>query len=411
VRQRERDFPAGPTGEQDAHSLLFGLTDDEPDADPGAGAPAPRLETRTERRRSELAYSRRRRRRGRLFVLLTVVIVAVVAVVIVPRVIDYFQVKDYSGDGAGQPTVDIVIVAGDTASDIADTLKQHGVVQSTTAFTDAASNNSRAGNIQPGSYTVHRHMSGKAALAALLDPSSRNAQDDVVVTEGATTIDVADRVGAACRTQPAALQQAMKSGGRLGVPVTYKVGDKVPASLEGFLYPATYTFDPHCSAADALQKMVSRFIQQDRSTQFAAAAPRVGLTPYQALIVASIAQSEAKFPEDMPRVVRTILNRLAAHKPLQFDSTSAYACRLANQTHCIYSQVDSPYNSYTNTGLPPTPIDNPGADAMQAAVHPSAGDWLFFVNKDKAGHLFFTHDPDAFERAREKCAKNNWGCA
>jgi UPF0755 protein len=61
-------------------------------------------------------------------------------------------------------------------------------------------------------------------------------------------------------------------------------------------------------------------------------------------------------------------------------------------------------------GLPPTPIDNPGAPAMSAAVHPSGGNYLFFVNKDKDGHLFFTNSDKLFEKARLKCVKNNWGC-
>ena len=112
----------------------------------------------------------------------------------------------------------------------------------------------------------------------------------------------------------------------------------------------------------------------------------------------------------MPKVVRTILNHISARIPLKFDSTSSYACKLSTESNCIYNQIDSPYNTYTHKGLPPTPIDNPGAEAMRAAVHPAKGKWLFFVNKDKAGHLVFTKSAKAFEKAREKCVKNNWGC-
>jgi UPF0755 protein len=155
-----------------------------------------------------------------------------------------------------------------------------------------------------------------------------------------------------------------------------------------------------------------RFVQQDRSTDFASAAKKVGLTPYQALIVASIAQAEAKFAEDMPKVAEVIANRIKAHKPLQIDATSAYGCMLKGipRTKCVYANVDSPYNSYANTGLPPTPIDNPGAAAMGAAVAPGKGNLMYYVNGDAAGHLYFTADQNAFERARVKCAKNNWGC-
>ena len=114
----------------------------------------------------------------------------------------------------------------------------------------------------------------------------------------------------------------------------------------------------------------------------------------------------------MPKVVRTILNRLKDGRPLQFDSTSAYGAKLLglDPAKVRYSQLDSPYNTYLNKGLPPTPIDNPGAAALRAAVHPAAGNWLYFVNKDAAGHLFFTASEKAFAAAAQKCAERNWGC-
>jgi UPF0755 protein len=248
---------------------------------------------------------------------------------------------------------------------------------------------------------------------ALLDPSNRSASSRLLVPEGATSLDVAASVLKSYGTTQtaASIAKALASADlRESIPVNYKAGTATPKSIEGFLYPATYTFDPTKSPADTLASMVSAFITEDRSSGFAAAATKMSLTPYQALIIASIAQSEAKFPEDMPKVARTILNRIAKNKPLQFDSTSSYACKLAGTTNCIYDKVESPYNTYTHSGLPPTPIDNPGAEAMKAAVTPAKGNWMYFVNKDKAGHLFFTNSETLFEKARLKCVKNNWGC-
>jgi len=107
-----------------------------------------------------------------------------------------------------------------------------------------------------------------------------------------------------------------------------------------------------------------------------------------------------------------ILNRIAAKRPLQIDATSAYAAKVQglDPTKIIFARIDSPYNSYTHDGLPPTPISNPGAEAMTGAVHPTPGNWLYYVNKDSAGHLFFTNDEAAFTQAVEKCRQNNWGC-
>lgn len=402
MSQRERESVATGAPGDDPHSFLFG------DEDTGEFPPET---SRAARRRDEHRHRRTRRRRGRLFMLLAVVIVAAVAYFVVPRVIDYFSVADYSGPGYG--SVSIAVNAGDTTSDIADTLQQKDVVKSAKAFTDACGDTKCSG-IQPGTYNMRLHMSGSAAVALILDPSSQSAESKLVIPEGATSLDVMNRLaqilGANSRS---AIASAMKNAGNLGLPLNYTgTGSGVPKSAEGFLYPATYQVEPGSSPAKALQAAVSAYLTQDRRTGFADAAKKAHLTPYDALIIASIAQSEAKYAQDMPKVARTILNRIHDGRPLQFDSTSSYACKLAGTPadKCIYNQVDSPYNTYSHKGLPPTPIDNPGAPAMAAAVAPAKGDYTYFVNIDGAGHLgFFTNEKD-FEAARAKCVKHHWGC-
>ena len=111
-------------------------------------------------------------------------------------------------------------------------------------------------------------------------------------------------------------------------------------------------------------------------------------------------------------MARVILNRIAAKVPLQVDATSAYAAKLSNldPTKVIYAKIDSPYNTYTHDGLPPTPIASPGETAMKAAVHPASGNWLYYVNSDAKGDLFFTNSESAFETAAAKCRDNHWGC-
>jgi UPF0755 protein len=156
--------------------------------------------------------------------------------------------------------------------------------------------------------------------------------------------------------------------------------------------------------------MVTEFTAADRQLGFASQAQVLHLTPYQALIIASIAQSEAYFPEDMPKVARVILNRLAAHRNLQIDATSAYAAKLAglDPAKQIYAQTKGPYNTYTHAGLPPTPIGNPGEAALNAAAHPAKGNWLYYVNGDAAGHLAFFHSERDFEKAVQRCRAHGW---
>ena len=114
----------------------------------------------------------------------------------------------------------------------------------------------------------------------------------------------------------------------LGLPQGYTSGTAPPTSVEGFLYPATYSFDPGTKVSDALQQMITQFTDQARSTGFTADAKALKITPYQALIIASIAEKEAKVAADYPKVARVILNRIAAKMPLQIDATSAYAAKL-----------------------------------------------------------------------------------
>lgn len=419
MAQRERESVSEP----DPHALLFGTEDDlvEPfDAPGGHGAyppgavPAEPRPTRSSRhRRSPDALRRRRaRRRGRLVVLLAIVLVGVVGMVGYRYVRDAVMVKDFSGTGTTPVTISIV--SGDSASTIAQRLVDAGVVRSVKAFTKAAEQDSDSQNIQPGTYTLRRHMSGENALALLLDPGSRSATSDVVVTEGANTFEVSERLAKALGEPVSRVRAAMDDLGELNLPSTYTVRDGgAPTSVEGFLYPATYVVDPGSDPTAVLTKMINKFVEEDRSTGFAGKAKALRLTPYDALIIASIAQAEARFPEDMPKVARVILNRMALKMPLQIDATSVYGAEVLglDPKKTTYSELDSPYNGYRNRGLPPTPISNPGEEALLGAVNPADGDWRYYVNGDKAGHLFFTNSESEFAAAVAKCRDNNWGCA
>ena len=372
--------------------------------------------------------SRTRRRRNRRFVLLFVAlflaVVAVGAYLVVTPIYNYLHPSDYAGPGTGQ--VLVTVHADDGASQIGTELHNHHVVASVRAFTNAAADNKNSKNIQPGSYRVHRHMSAKSAVQLLLDPTAR-VNDDVLVPEGVTTLDVTRALTAPpCTSKsdtsaqcgpglsPASVRAALTNVKALGVPTEYTVNGRTPTSVEGFLFPATYLVPDKTTASDVLQQMVNNFAEHARQTDFTASAKALHITPYQQLIIASIAQAEAKYPADYPRVARVILNRLAAHKPLQIDATSVYGAKLKglDPTKVTYAQLNSPYNTYTHLGLPPTPIGNPGIEAMNGAAHPTAAaNWVYYVNADKQGHLGFFASPTEFDKARHKCHVEGWGCA
>jgi len=426
VRQGDRES----TTDSDPHGLVFDPSEDDSflhglGDEPDDGRPLRVRRVSRAERRAEAGHRVRRQRNRRLLVILSLLLVCVVAVatwLVVLPIYHYLHPADYSGRGTGAVIVEVN--ANDDASAIAKTLHEDGVVASERAFKDAANDNSKSRSIQPGSYRLRKHMSAKNALVLLLDPTSR-VKSDLVVTEGMTLADVVKRLtappcangstsGATCGPglDKAQVEAAVKDVKALGLPTDFLVAGKTPPSVEGFLYPATYFFPAKTTAVEALGQLITNFTDQARSTGFTAAAKANKITPYQQLIVASIVQSEAKYPDDMPKVARVILNRIAAGRPLQVDATSSYACKLAGTPadKCIYASVAGPYNTYKNAALPPTPIGNPGSDAMDGAAHPAAGNWLYYVNGDADGHLFFTNSEAAFVKAAATCKRNHWGC-
>ncbi|MER6328481.1 endolytic transglycosylase MltG [Streptomyces sp. NPDC001034] len=169
---------------------------------------------------------------------------------------------------------------------------------------------------------------------------------------------------------------------------------------EGYLFPTSYPLRKGATPESVLRSMVDTAHQKFDGAPVAAGAQRNSLNVYQALTVASIIQAQAVKKEDMGKVARVILNRLERGMPLQLDSTLSYALGRARTTEDD-TKSDSPYNTYQRMGLPPTPIGNPGEDAMRAAINPTPGDWLYFVTV-KPGDTRFTADYETHMRNVEE---------
>lgn len=300
--------------------------------------------------------------------------------------------SDYSGNGSGSVTVRVD--PGDTATEIAGRLAAAGVVKTAGAFQRAAAADQRSLTIQPGLYRLHRHMSAAAALALMLDPTSL-IENRVAIPEGSTAKEILALVASGAGISAAQLTAALHNPAALGLP-SYANGRP-----EGFLFPATYRYPPGTTAAQALAAMVTRFDQAAADLNLDASARALGQTPYAVLIIASIVQGEARVPADFPKVARVIYNRLARGMLLQMDSTINYVLPTRKTfLTTADTQLRSPYNTYLVAGLPPTPIGSPGQLALQAALHPAPGSWLYFVTIDKAGHNAFTNSYAEFLRLK-----------
>ncbi|WP_245159073.1 endolytic transglycosylase MltG [Blastococcus sp. TF02A-35] len=273
--------------------------------------------------------------------------------------------RDYEGAGTGE--VDIRVNQGDTLSDIAQTLDDADVIASTGPFVSAAKDHPDATGIQPGVYTLRLQMSGESALELLLDPAARQVSR-ITLREGLSVTQVLNRLAEDTGTPLEELQRAAADPVALGLPA-YADG-----KLEGFLFPATYDFEPGDTAVDMLAAMVARAEQAFDGLNVPEADRLVWITK------ASIVQAEAAGAEDMAKVARVLENRLSDGMPLQLDTTVNYANGKGGITTTAADRANpSPYNTYVHTGLPPGAISNPGEDALRAVLSPAEGDWRFFV--------------------------------
>jgi UPF0755 protein len=305
-----------------------------------------------------------------------------------------FGAPDYSGDGTG--TTVVQVRSGDSARAVGQTLVDDGVVKSVKAFTKAAKANADYRKLQPGFYELRLRMSAKAALGFLLDGKHRK-RGRVTIPEGTPLASVVDRLVKDTELKRQDVLEALGNPAVLGLPA-YANGKP-----EGFLFPATYDVEPGTGAVDALQMMTQKYAEVAGGLDLDNAARAVHLTPYEVVIVASIIEKETPQPADRAKVARVVYNRLNKGMRLQLDSTLNYvlAERKARLTTEDISSA-SPYNTYKHAGLPPTPIDSPGSAALEAALHPAAGNWLYFVTIDKQGNSLFTNDYQAFLRAKAK---------
>jgi UPF0755 protein len=278
--------------------------------------------------------------------------------------------NDYEGEGSGSVT--IVVGRGESLTSIGETLVEAGVIKTTQAFVDATALNEESSTIGPGQYTLREQMSGSSALALMLDPASR-ADSRLVLREGLRLDQTLDAAATATGLPLSDFEDVIADADQLPLP------DWADAKPEGFMFPATYELIGDETAEGLLDTLVKRFNQSAANISLEERAAAVGKSPYEVVIIASLLEAEL-VPEDFAKGAAVVYNRLDADMPLQFDSTVSYALGIQElQLNAEQLKTDSPYNTYQVRGLPPTPINSPGEAALEAALSPAKGKWLYFV--------------------------------
>lgn len=301
---------------------------------------------------------------------------------------------DYEGNGRGHVIVEVR--SGQTLEDVGETLENKGVVKSVEAFQDEAEAEPEATSLQPGHYALRSRMAAAEALALLLDPASR-VEAQVTLPEGSRLTEILDIIVANSKMRRSDLVAGLGDATAIGLP---PYADGHP---EGYVFPATYAVDPDTTARTLLQDMVSRFHQAASNVDLRRRARDLGVTPGQAVVVASLVEGEARHAKDYGKVARVVYNRLDQGMRLQFDSTVNYALDADKTTVTLQDlEVASPYNTYRHAGLPPRPIGSPGEAALKAALDPPKGNWLYFVTVDRSGTTKFTDSYQQFLRFKHQ---------
>lgn len=248
-------------------------------------------------------------------------------------------------------------------------------------------------------------MAGTAVAVPLLSqesPKQEAKPATLVVPEGWRASQVYEAVDKALSLPPGTTGKALPAA-------ALKLPNEAKGNPEGYLFPATYPLEKKTTPQSLLSYMVDTANEKFNGAPVAAGAQRKAMNGYQAVTVASLVQAEAATEADMGKVARVVFNRLERGMPLQMDSTINYALnRFTLKTTESDTRVESPYNSYQRMGLPPTPIDNPGEEAMRAVISPTPGDWLYFVTV-KPGDTRFTASYGEHQRNVAEFNRNQTG--
>ncbi|GAA2874417.1 hypothetical protein Acy02nite_37280 [Actinoplanes cyaneus] len=373
--------------------------------------------------RGRWRHAKKKGGKGRTFLAFTLVILLLgalggVGYVGFDKVRSFFAVEDYDGPGSGE--VAIEVKSGNTATDIANTLYKAGVVKSAAAFVDAAKDNPKSKDIQVGSYLLKKEMKAADALTMLLDLKNKNV-NKITIPEGLISLQIFDRLSKATGIPVDDFKTAAKNPQKLGVPALWfkrKDGKKVNTSdIEGFLYPATYELPRDAKAEDVLKMIIKNFNREMDDLDFVNQAAKLNISPYEALVAASIAQVEALLPEDMGPVARVLYNRAYTGKfpcnCLQLDSTVNYWLRISGKDpkaseNLLAKELHDPKNPYNYDvkGMAVGPISSPGDVALKGAIDAPKSDYFFFVTIDKKGTMGYGKTFDEHKANIQIACKN-----
>ena len=360
----------------------------------------------------EPSVRRKRRRRRRKSRAKRIIIIVAIAVAVVAAVIgisyglgkhfanSYLvaeEQQDVDVDMNSEETIAIEIPQGATTRDIASILKENGIIGSELSFRIKSRFSGADGTYNYGTFYLSKNMDTDQIISTLQRASQSSDTMRLTIPEGYTARQIAALVDEMGIVTGDDFINEMNNG-----VFDYAFLEDVPKRdyyLEGYLFPDTYFLSGNETAHDIISMMLDRF-EQVYNEDINDALASTDYTLDQIITIASMVESEAKLDEERPTIAGVIYNRLDIDMPLQIDSTVQYALATRNEVVTESDlQVDSPYNTYQNTGLPAGPICNPGEASILAALNPEEHNYYYYVLKEQGGseHHFAENYDDFLE--------------
>jgi len=303
-------------------------------------------------------------------------------------------------DQASAP-ITVTVEEGDTLQSVAEKLKEVGIITSASLFELEARVSDQSTNLKPGEYRFKPGTDAGKILAAMTAGVSVPVFD-ITIPEGLTTAQTAETVAEGSKISADEFAAAAR---RTEYGYAFLENPRIETT-EGFLFPKKYEFEQGTKASQVVNRMLEQYLLETQSLDLKDARERLGLTEYEILIVASLIEREAANPEERRVISSVIQNRLRRDMPLQVDATIQYARGEAKEDLSLADlEINSPYNTYENKGLPPGPICSPGRDSMEAAMDPADTGYLYYVLKAGGNEHFFTSDYDEFLAAKARAGR------
>jgi UPF0755 protein len=352
----------------------------------------------------ELVPVRPERKSGRRLGLAMLGIVVVMG--LIAGLTGRWAIQQVAPPGAPGDPVNFTINDGDTLSSVADRLQQEGIITNARVFRWYVQHKGGL-TLKPGYFAI-RPKDDMGNIVAVLRTSPTETYTNVTFPEGYAVARMGARLEKSVPRLSAAKFVAAATAGQIRSQLVPQA-----TSLEGLLFPDSYQVGGSETEAQVVSRLAAQMTRVADNLGIQNSKQNIGMTPYQVLIVASMIEKEAKVDQDRALIARVIYNRLFFGTPLQIDATLYYK-QDESKPFSALKALDTPYNSYLHTGLPPTPITNPGKKSIQAALHPAPNPdpascpggqpcfWLFYVIADKSGrHVFAT----SYEEHQKNVAK------